>query len=64
MMLVYRQYAVFSLYQSILFYQGDRGHLGLPGPVGPKGEGAPGPVVCTIKYTSYITLQILNLFTY
>lgn len=31
------------------FNQGERGHLGLPGPFGPKGEGLPGPVVCIIN---------------
>lgn len=38
-------------YLSITCYiiQGERGHPGLPGPFGPKGEGLPGPTVCFTK---------------
>lgn len=40
----------FYAYLSITCYinQGERGHPGLPGPFGPKGEGLPGP---TVRFT-------------
>lgn len=51
-----------TFHNLLLKTQGERGHPGLPGPFGPKGEGLPGPTVGFILLFIYTSILFYLLF--